>query len=64
MQHLEISLTNSAKGWYWALLSEVDGRLYVVAESDTAFSTASMAAAEAEAQIYELGRAQRLQENR
>ena len=61
MQHFEISLTNSADGWHWTLLNEMDdGRLHVIAESDYAFPTASIAAAEAEAQIFELNHAKKL----
>jgi hypothetical protein len=58
MQHFEISLINSADGWHWTLLSEMsDGKMVIVAESDYAFPTASIAAAEAEAQIFELNHA-------
>jgi hypothetical protein len=63
MQHLEISLSNNVKGWYWTLLSEIDGKMRIIAESDHAFPTASIAAAEAEAQIHELSRVQRFQKN-
>ena len=52
MQYLEISLKNGTNGWYWTLLSKIGRKTYVINRSDNTFPTASLAAAEAEAQIF------------
>ena len=52
-EYVEITISNSAKGWHWSVMIEREGRMIMVAESDRPLPTVSAAATEAETTIPE-----------
>lgn len=60
MQTFEIALQNTAAGWHWSVADTSTGTAKLIADSFTPSRNAADAAAEAEAEIAEPGRAARM----